>query len=37
MEKPTLRPDLWTRGKGRRERVRCMERVTWELIIPYVI
>ena len=22
------------RGKGRRETVRCMERVTWKLIIP---
>ena len=24
---------LWTWGKGRRERVRCMERITWKLTI----
>ena len=23
-------------GEGRRERVRCMERVTWKLALPYV-
>ena len=23
-------------GEGRRERVRCMERVTWKLTIPFV-
>ena len=23
-------------GEGRRERVRCMERVTWKLTLPYV-
>ena len=23
-------------GEWRRERVRCMERVTWKLTIPYV-
>ena len=22
--------------RGREERVRCMERVTWKLILPYV-
>ena len=35
MEKQTQRADLWTWGKGE-ERVRCMERVTWKLILPYV-
>ena len=24
------------RGEGRREKRRCMERVTWEFTIPYV-
>ena len=23
-------------GEGRSERVRCMERVTWKLTLPYV-
>ena len=36
VEKQTYRTDLWTPGEGRRERVRCMERVTWEFTIPYV-
>ena len=36
MEKQTSRTDLWTWGEGRRERVRCMEMVTWKLTIPYV-
>ena len=36
MEKQTWRTDLWTQGEGRRETVRCMERVTWKLTIPYV-
>ena len=35
MEKQTLRIDLWTWGRGE-ERVRCMERVTWKLILAYV-
>ena len=35
VEKQTQRTDLWTWGeKG--ESVRCMERVTWKLKIPYV-
>ena len=37
MEKQTQRTDLWTRREGWRERVRCMERVTWKLTIPYKI
>ena len=37
MEKQTQRTDLWTRGEGRRERVReSMERVTWKLTLSYV-
>ena len=36
MEKQTWRTDLWTWGKERKERMRCMERVTWKLIILYV-
>ena len=36
MEKQTYRTDLWTQGDGRRERVRCMEKITWKLTIPYV-
>ena len=36
MEKQTLRTDLWTWWKERRERVRCMERVTWKFSMPYV-
>ena len=28
MEKQTQRTDLWTWGDGRREKERCMERVT---------
>ena len=35
MEKQTYRTDLWTHEEGRRERMRCMERVTWKLTIPY--
>ena len=34
MEKQRI--DLWTWSRGRRERVRCMERVTWKFTIPYV-
>ena len=34
MEKQTQRIDLWTWGGE--ERVRCMERVTWKLTLPYV-
>ena len=37
MEKQTERTDLWTcRVGGRKKRVRCMERVTWKLTLPYV-
>ena len=36
MEKQTWRTDLWMWGKERKERMRCMERVTWKLSIPYV-
>ena len=36
MEKQTQKTDLRTRWEGERERVRCMERVTWKLIISYV-
>ena len=36
MEKLTERTDLWTRRERRREKGRCMERVTWKLILPYV-
>ena len=28
------RTDVWTWGRGE-ERVRCMERVTWKLTLPY--
>ena len=35
MEKQTQRTDLWTWPGERRERVRCMERVTWKLTLPY--
>ena len=34
-EKKTERIDLQTWGRGE-ERLRCMERVTWKLILPYV-
>ena len=30
------RTDLWSWGEGRRERVRCRERVTWKVTLPYV-
>ena len=44
MEKQTQRIDLWTWGEGRMygksemdgKRVRCMERVTWKLTLPFV-
>ena len=36
MEKQTWRTDLWTLGRGRKARVRCMESVTWKLALPYV-
>ena len=36
MEKHTSRIELWTRRVGRKERVRCMEKVTWKLTTPYV-
>ena len=36
VEKQTQRTDLWTWREGWRERLRCMERVTWKLRIPYV-
>ena len=38
IEKQTQRIDLWTWGEWRRgeERVRCMERLTWKLTLPYV-
>ena len=32
----TQRTDLQTWSGGRKERVRCMERVTWKLTLPYV-
>ena len=35
MEKQTTRTDLWTQERGE-ERMRCMERVTWQLTLPYV-
>ena len=35
MEKKTEKR-LMEMGEGRRERVRCMERVTWKLALPYV-
>ena len=35
MEKQTQRIDLTDIGKGE-EKVRCMERVTWKLTLPYV-
>ena len=28
--------NLRTQGEGRRERVRCMETVTWKFVTPYV-
>ena len=36
MKKQTQRTDLWTWGDRRREKGRCMERVTWKFKIPYV-
>ena len=33
VEKQTQRTDLWTWAE---ERMRCMERVTWKLTLPYV-
>ena len=36
MEKQTQRTDLWTQGLGRREKAKCMERVTWKLTLPYI-
>ena len=36
MEKQTQKTDLWTRWGGEKERVRCMERVPWKHILPYV-
>ena len=35
MEKQIIENRLMDMGKGE-ERVRCMERVTWKLILPYV-
>ena len=35
MGKQTQRTDLWTSGRGE-ERMKCMERVTWKLTLPYV-
>ena len=35
MKKQTQRTDLWAQGRGK-ERVRCMERVTWKLTLPNV-
>ena len=35
MKKLTQRTDLQTQGRGK-ERVRCMERVTWKLTLPHV-
>ena len=36
MEKQTQRTDLWTRWEERREKGRCVERVTQNFTIPYV-
>ena len=36
MEKQTQRRDTRTQGLGRREEVRCVERVTGELAFPCV-
>jgi len=36
MEKQIQKTDLWTWGQGRREKMRCMERVTWKFTIPYI-
>ena len=36
MKKQTQRTDLQTQGEGKRDRVRCMERVTWKFTTPYV-
>ena len=30
------REQIYGRGEGRMEKVRCMERVTWKFTIPYV-
>ena len=30
------RTDLWSWEEGKRERVRCTERVTWKVTLPYV-
>ena len=35
MEKQTENR-LMDTGEGRRERVRCMEKATWKLTLPYV-
>ena len=35
MEKQTQRIQTYGHGRGE-ERVRCMERVTWELTLPHV-
>ena len=35
--KQTQRTDLWTWwGRGRKDIVGCMERVTWKHTLPYV-
>ena len=36
MEKQTQKTDLWTWGWWEGGEVRCMERVTWKLKLPYV-
>ena len=36
MEKQAYRTALWTQEEGRKERMRCMERVTWKPESPYV-
>ena len=36
VQKQTQRTDLWTQGLGRREKAKCMERVTWKLTFRYV-
>ena len=30
------RTDLWTQWEERREKGRCMEKIIWKFIIPYV-
>ena len=36
VETQTQRTDLWTQWRGRKERVECMEKVTWKHTLPHV-